>query len=412
MSFIALSIALLACNGGVEDPARDAGGSDGGSTRDDGGPSPGDPDGGRPRLDAGPPPDGGPFVPGEAIAIPGDAPYDTWTWIDVPEARCANDTPTGLGINPHEGATDLAIFLAGGGVCWNHTTCFVDGEITAYSLDGYGAHEFEDTSRYQLGNGIFDRSDAANPFRDFHFVFVPYCTGDLHMGDRATEYEGRTIQHVGHRNMRHYLARLVPTFAGVTRVVLTGVSAGGFGASWNFEQTVNAFRTGRPEREVLLVDDSGPYLAAPYFSREIQQAFAASFGTKATLPCAECDPNVEGGGFENVFGHLAATISGFRGSLVCSLRDFSVSDVLSRPPGNAELRCDPGACAFEGGLRALYETELARAAPGRFEVFFIEGGDHVWLDDRPSEVVTRDTSLAEFLSAQLEDAPGWQSVLP
>lgn len=413
MRLASLSLVLLACNGGVDGPPRDsdAGRRDGGSTvARDGGTSVPDSDSGAVVPDTGVRIGAGPFVPGDAIAIPAEAPYDTWTWFDVPEALCANGSPTGIGLNPREGARDVVIFLQGGGVCWNNTTCFVDGEITAYSLDGYGEREFERTAMYELGNGIFDRGDSSNPFRDFHFVFVPYCTGDLHTGNRTTNYEDGTIRHFGHENMARYLARIVPTFAGVTRVVLTGSSAGGFGAAWNFEQTRGAFGSGP---EVLLVDDSGPYLAAPYFSQEIQQAFAASFGTTETLPgCADCDPSVPGRGLQNVYAYLAATVPGFRGSLICSLRDISVSDVLSRPPGNPDLQCDPGACEFENGLRALYETEIEPAAPGRMEVFYIEGGDHVWLDDAPSSVVTSGTSLAEFLSAQLSGDAAWDSVLP
>jgi hypothetical protein len=359
---------------------------------------------------------GGAFMGGAPIAIPEEAPYDTWTWVDFPDTQCANGSPTGMGINPHATSNKLFIYLAGGGVCWSYETCIESP--TAYGLDGYGGNEFPDTAMYELSGGVFSRSDPENPLRDYNFVFIPYCTGDLHMGSRVTDYGGETIRHVGHDNVAAFLQRIVPTFSGIEQVVVSGVSAGGFGATWNYQQTWQAFQSLPSAPEVQLISDSGPYLRAPYYSVELQQAYETSFGASENMPgCTDCDPFGPGDGFFNVVPHLAATVPGFRGSLICSTRDYSVSSVLSLPPGDPALLCDAslpdgGPCAFEPGLSDLYTEVIGPAGPGRFEVFYIDSYDHVWLGQEPASIYSGGVTLAQFMSDQLGGSAGWSSVLP
>ncbi|MBL1135963.1 MAG: hypothetical protein HND46_11645 [Chloroflexi bacterium] len=40
-----------------------------------------------------------------------------------------------------------------------------------------------------LPGGIFDLENPENPFADYNMVFVPYCTGDVHIGNREATYE-------------------------------------------------------------------------------------------------------------------------------------------------------------------------------------------------------------------------------
>ena len=60
-----------------------------------------------------------------------------------------------------------------------------------------------------------DRARATNPFRDASYVFVPYCTGDLHAGSNVATYDvlgPRTFAHVGRRNVEALLPRLRATW--------------------------------------------------------------------------------------------------------------------------------------------------------------------------------------------------------
>ena len=119
------------------------------------------------------------------------------------------------------------------------------------------------------GAGVFDRTDAKNPMADWNFVYVPFCTGDVHAGDKTNATVSGVTgpqQFVGYVNMTRYLARIVPTFPGLTKVLLTGVSAGGFGAAANYPQTARAFGS----VPVYDLDDSGPPMEDPYAAKCLQ----------------------------------------------------------------------------------------------------------------------------------------------
>ncbi len=129
--------------------------------------------------------------------------------------------------------------------------------------------------------GLLDRTDMANPVKDWNLVYVPYCTGDVFSGnavDVSVPGVG-TQQFVGYANMHLFLERLVPTFPGLTQVLLTGVSAGGFGAGANFGQVSDAF-AGVP---VVGLDDSGPATGAPDIPQCLLDETRALWGVDSTI---------------------------------------------------------------------------------------------------------------------------------
>ena len=188
---------------------------------------------------------------------------DSWTWVDVEGTHCGDGSPTGFAINPHEGATTLFLYLEGGGGCWDYLTC--EGLIqTSFHLSGYDESTFNGLiAEAYKEMWFFDRGSETNPLADAHFVFIPYCTGDAHAGDAVRELQGLlpwnsgTFHFKGRANLIADLAHIVPSFPGVKRVVLSGASAGGFGAGLNWPLVRDAFG---PGVRVDLIDDSGPPL--------------------------------------------------------------------------------------------------------------------------------------------------------
>ena len=74
-------------------------------------------------------------------------------------------------------------------------------------------------------------------FADASYVFVPYCTGDLHAGSAMAVYQvdgqPTVTYHFGARNLDLYLERLSGSFPRVDHAWLVGESAGGFGTLFN-----------------------------------------------------------------------------------------------------------------------------------------------------------------------------------
>ena len=111
----------------------------------------------------------------------------------------------------------VVFFLEGGGACFDAATCGPDS--TAFKR-GVG-----DT--LDVSTGIFEFANPDNPFADWSMVYVPYCTGDVHLGDKTMDYgNGVVIEHKGYVNASTALTAMRDLFPGLEDLVVTGESAG------------------------------------------------------------------------------------------------------------------------------------------------------------------------------------------
>jgi hypothetical protein len=105
-----------------------------------------------------------------------------------------------------------------------------------------------------------DHSDTTNPLVPATFVFVPYCTGDLHAGTATHDYqlgqETRTVAHVGGTNTQLFVDTLRESFPDARTIWVAGSSAGGYGATFNLHRFVAAY----PEAAVHLMQDGAPFV--------------------------------------------------------------------------------------------------------------------------------------------------------
>lgn len=364
----------------------------GGSTS--GGDAPGADSGPGPTADT--TPNGTDGAPGDG-GDPGgplSAPDETWTWFDVAGTQCANGTPTGLGVNLTTKSKKLLVYLEGGGACWDASSC---GIPLAANLDGYGPGKFASDIKGAGNRGVFARGDAANPFKDYSYVIIPYCTGDVHAGHKDTTYKGSVglIHHQGYANMTADLQRIVPTFKDAESVVLGGSSAGGYGALFNFVQVQEAFG----KVHVDLVDDAGPPMRPPYMPLTLQQKWTDSWGLDTTLPadCTKCNAT---DGFHNAVPYLSQKYPGHRVSLISSLQDQTIRNFMGITPDQ-----------MQAGLADLVDNVLTPSAPD-WRVFFVAGQKHTFALDALSSTSTNGTTLADFLTKQLSGDPGWANVRP
>ena len=323
------------------------------------------------------------------------APAETWTWVPFDNAYCGNGSTTGIGINLTSASNRLLIYLQEGGACWNALTCaagLADNFTTGYGASNF-ATDATDTTYLALSGGFFDRSAAANPFKDYSFVFVPYCTGDTHSGSNVTSLgAGLTAHFVGFRNITAYLERLAVTFPAVDRIVLAGSSAGGFGAAANWWQTAQAF----PGVRVDMIDDSGaimPNDVLPSPDTE-QAAQRAAWNLSATTPpgCTDCATSLDA-----VYTFGSTTFPGSRGALLSYQNDsvlpsfyFITTQKFTLGLGEVEAQL------FDPTMNLRY--------------FNASGSGHVlWFDPALS---TQSTTLQQFITLMVTDDPGWGSVTP
>lgn len=229
----------------------------------------------------------------DAPAGPDVPPVETtdnqWRWVDIPGSACANGTPTGFGVNRRPGARGVLIFLQGGGACWDGASCWGPVSTSFFVATGYGRLQFA-TDVIALGSLFLRREAAANPFRDFNLVYVPYCTGDVHAGDRVATHQwlgNRPTHHRGGHNLGLFLPRIAATFPDAERVFLAGDSAGGFGVALNLHRVVEAF----PRARVAGLDDSGPPVQP---AGDRWATWAAAWGVRFPPECpAACATDID-----------------------------------------------------------------------------------------------------------------------
>jgi hypothetical protein len=80
-------------------------------------------------------------------------------------------------------------------------------------------------------DGIFNFTRADNPFLDYSFVYVPSCTGDMHLGAVTREYSPTlTVEHKGFVNGTTALSYLAEHYPDAAQVVVVGKSVGSVAA--------------------------------------------------------------------------------------------------------------------------------------------------------------------------------------
>jgi Pectinacetylesterase len=127
--------------------------------------------------------------------------------------------------------------------------------------------------------GVFEFANERNPFADYSVVLVPYCTGDVHLGN-ATPQSGPNlaVQHKGYVNGTAALDYLAATVPGASDVVVMGESAGSVAAP-----LYAGLVSGRlPEAHItVLANGSGSYPDLP----AVNHRYAAAWGAADVIPC-------------------------------------------------------------------------------------------------------------------------------
>src|SRR5215207_4829777 len=127
----------------------------------------------------------------------------------------------------------LVVFFQGGGACTDARTCDPDAGPT---IDGGPAFKPTANVAPPPPTGIFDLSHPDNPFAGYSMVFVPYCTGDLHLGARDATYTIEDangtrrflVKHRGQVNAMSALEWTYANFPAAREIFVTGTSAGGY----------------------------------------------------------------------------------------------------------------------------------------------------------------------------------------
>lgn len=249
------------------------------------------------------------------------------------------------------GADDLVIYLQGGGVC-TAAVCivtFLDSE-----------------SIFDIGvpaAGILRSTLQTNPVRDWNVVYSPYCDGSLMMGDvdRDINNDGQIEHQRGLRNVSAVIDLAQAEFPRARRILLTGVSAGGFATITALPLVRKRF----PDAEIFVVNDAGVGIGAPAVDGVAR--LTAEFNAGALLP-ASCAGCFDRGHLMPLIGWQLERDPRMRAGIVTSLGDGVISGTflgISIAEFEAALRAESGA--------------IHDRFPDRFKRFLFPGIKHTTL---------------------------------
>ncbi|MGE0397784.1 MAG: pectin acetylesterase-family hydrolase [Kofleriaceae bacterium] len=222
----------------------------------------------------------------EAIQNPARDAYDQWIKIEPPGIVCGNGTQYKFWVNFSNKSDNLAVVFEPGGACWDYDSCAGRNGIRgAAHPDG-----LEDTD-YDLASFIspfLSRVDDTSPSMNWNYVWVPYCTGDVHTGATTVVYESGDemdpdleFHHDGHAAVQEVVKWIDANFTHVPKLLSTGCSAGGVGSIVNYRFLRNGVSA---VEKAYLINDSGPIFPSSGFSKPLHEKIRSAWNLDSLTP--------------------------------------------------------------------------------------------------------------------------------
>ncbi|MEN0065519.1 MAG: pectin acetylesterase-family hydrolase [Myxococcota bacterium] len=201
----------------------------------------------------------------------------SWTEMMLPDTVCGNGTPYRFYVHENDPGEpeNVLFYFEGGGACWTYEGCTgQNGVLSAANPNGIPANYMTGLQQ-QYASPLVNGADPGLPLRsrtdlftkDWNVVFLPYCTGDTHVGNSVRTYtdpadptNSITYHHNGYNNTQEVIAWADGNWPTVNDLLVSGYSAGGTGTAANYYFIRNALTvTG----EAYYLNDSGPLFPAP-----------------------------------------------------------------------------------------------------------------------------------------------------
>lgn len=220
---------------------------------------------------------------GLSLPLMASASFFTWQAVELPAstgAACGDGSPYRFFVNRNPFTTKTVVIFEGGGACWDQNACAGKGEgplglsiLSASNPNGIPKDYMTNPlnvfngglSGLALGGLITPFSMRLHPLQrvqtqGWNIVYAPYCTGDVHTGNKVTSYtdanpaQPRVQYHRGSANGLAMANWLGANLKRPDQLLVTGFSAGGAGATANYTWLRLAMN---PKKSAMLAD-SGP----------------------------------------------------------------------------------------------------------------------------------------------------------
>lgn len=206
-------------------------------------------------------------------SVAAHAAYFKWEMIELPAssgASCGNGTPYRFFVNRTPFTSKSVVMFEGGGACWDQQACKGGTLLDAVNPDGIPANYMTDWDRQAHLGLVTPFTMRLHPLQSvqtqsWNIVYLTYCTGDVHTGNKTTVYNNTdpanpmAYNHRGAVNAQAVAKWMAANMPRPDHLLLTGFSAGGVGSAANYP----AFRTTLNPKKMALLADSGPLFDVP-----------------------------------------------------------------------------------------------------------------------------------------------------
>jgi hypothetical protein len=240
--------------------------------------------------------------------------------------------------------------------------------------------------------GLTSSTDTLNPVASWNVVYVPYCDGSLHYGDKDHESESPPRYHHGLRNLSAALDVGVAAFPAPKQILLSGSSAGGLGTIY----ASILVRLLYPNATLFVFNDSGVGVSTPDGVRAKLTRDEWATGQLIPESCPACKESPHS---TPIIGWDLEHDPGLRVGIFSAYEDTVIADTFLMIGGPA----------FKQAL--LDETgKVVTAYPERAKRFYIEGTKHTTAGNLQATMVNGVT-IGQWLEFMLTGDAKWTDTL-
>lgn len=312
-----------------------------------------------------------------------DLPADEFSFLKPGgETICATGSEYGFAVRPGD-PTKVVIEFEGGGACFNDFTCshpYSKGAESAVFKDFASAESYAGADQV----GLRDHGNTDNPVKGWTHIIVPYCSADVHWGDKETTYGENTIQHRGAKNTKSVMDYVFAQVAAPKQVFVTGCSAGGYGSIYHTPEV----RAHYSNAKVSHFSDS----AAGVFPETYFPILRDTWGFQSTFPTAI--------GSADDFKTLAYLYQGIGAKYPDTL--LSQYNVIGDTTQSTFLALMGGSGWSDGMLANV--GELVNTMPNNFRTYLSPGSVHCIIEkDEMYSKTVGGTKLTDWMKAVVAD---------
>lgn len=302
----------------------------------------------------------------------------------------------------------LVMYYQGGGACWDYFTCEV-AHTSDESVNVAGG----DNPNVGGHVGLDDATNPNNPFKDWSIVFVPYCSGDVHLGDADADYsDGGSnsvhIQHHGFANAKVAEKWAREHFVNPDQIFVTGSSAGGYGALLHGAWLHRVY----PASDFNVLADAANGIITEDFRTQnfpswgVDNNLPPNLPTVTTLTVPETTAAAANAYPQSKWAHYTTAFDGGTGG------QTGFYNVMLNPGNVGQwLNWWNASCAWNSVMRAQALTTYGNAT-ANYRYYIGTGSRHTMFG---SSKVYSDTTggvptIVDWINAMLTDSPSWTNV--